>query len=140
MHLRQQVDDKMEMQLAPMVDVIFQLLIFFLCASTFNPPETELSVNLPVAGPSASMIEPIVEVTIEILEDGGVVVNNREYDSASSHALPQLTGMLSKLAMIFKNQPVIISPSEYVNHGRVVEVLNACAAAGVKNISFYATI
>ena len=141
MRLRKPAEEKMEMQMAPMIDIIFQIIIFFMCASTFNPPETELSVNLPVAGTPVKQVKPTPdEVTIEILDDGGVVINNREYDSTDSHSLPELTSMLAKLAMIFEDQPVIISPSLDVYHGRVVEVLNACAAAGIENISFYATI
>ena len=142
MRLRHVPEEETELQLAPMVDIIFQLIIFFLCASTFNPTETELAVNLPVAGkPPVKQVEPPPdEVMIEILDDGGIVVNNREYDSVSSHTLPELTAMLEKLGSIFKGQSVIISPSYEVHHGRVVEVLNACAAAKIENISFYATI
>ena len=130
-----------ELQLAPMIDVIFQLIIFFLCASTFNPNESELSVNLPVdATQQAKKIDIPDEVEITILYDGEVVVNDQGYDTADSHFLPELTTMLEKLISISLKQPVIIAPSPEVNHGRVVDVLNACAAAGVENISFYATL
>ena len=129
-----------ELQLAPMIDVIFQLIIFFLCASTFNPSEAELSVNLPVAPSTAKQTVVPDEVEITILSDGVVVINDKEYDSSDSHLLPELRGMLEGLISFSDKQPVIIAPSPDVYHGRVVEVLNACAAARVKNISFYATL
>ena len=134
-------EEDSEIQLAPMIDVIFQLIIFFLCASTFNPPETELSVNLPaVPTEQTQKVDIPDEVEITILADGGVVVMSTEYDTPGSHQLPQLRSMLVQLAAISEKQPVIIAPHPEAYHGRVVEVLNACAAAGITSISFYATL
>ncbi len=133
-------EEKPELQLAPMVDIIFQLIIFFMCATTFNPAETEMKVNLPVEAAATTQVAIPDEVIIEILNDGGIVVNDREYDSPSSKDLPTLRDMLTRLVDVFgKEQAVIIQPGDGVKHGRVVDVLSACAASRVSNISFYAS-
>jgi biopolymer transport protein ExbD len=78
------------------------------------------------------------EVNITIKSDGNVVVNNRTYDSPDSGKLPQLTDMLTKLKKAFPKQAVYIDPQKGVLHGRVVDVLNACTASKIENISFRA--
>ena len=140
MRLPRGAEEKAELQLAPMIDVIFQLIIFFMCATTFNPAETEMKVNLPTEAVETTQVAIPDEVVIQILNDGGIVVNNQEYDSPSSKDLPSLRDMLTRLVGAFgKEQAVIIQPGDGVKHGRVVDVLNACAASEVSNISFYSS-
>jgi len=139
MRLPTETEDKIELQMGPMIDIIFQLIIFFLCASTFNPTENELKVNLPTTQSASVNAKGLDDVTIYIAKNGSVVVNNKEYDSKDSRDLPQIVDMLSRLHAAFPDQGVIIQPEKGVMHGRVVEVLNACAGAGITDISFYAT-
>ena len=133
MRIRPEFEENGELQFAPMVDIIFLLIVFFLCASTFNPAEAEFPVPLGGGLPPTGD-----EVEIEILADGGVVINEREYDSPTSPVLPQLRALLARLVAVYEDVPVIIAPDSDVSHGRVVEVLNACAASQATNISFYA--
>jgi biopolymer transport protein ExbD len=139
MRLPTDTEDKIELQMGPMIDIIFQLIIFFLCASTFNPTENELKVNLPTTPSEAVSAKSLDDVTIYITKNGSVVVNNKEYDSKDSRELPQVIDMLTKLHTVFPDQGVIIQPEKGVRHGRVVEVLNACASSGITDVSFYAS-
>ncbi len=129
--------EKIEIQMAPMVDIVFLLLVFFMVTASFVVEESQLKISLPVVKASVSAEELPDEVVIHIMSDGGIAVNEREYDFPGSKELPELRAVLSKLASIFSNQNVIIEADGRVSHGRVVDVLNACAASGVTNISFY---
>ena len=133
-------EEKVELQMAPMIDVIFQLIIFFMCASTFLPTERQLKVNMPTSPMevTSQQIDIPDEVNIVIKGDGTVMVNNRPYDSPDSRQLPALSDMLAKLKKAFPKQAVYIDPEKGVLHGRVVDVLNACAASQIENISFRA--
>lgn len=128
---------KIEIQMAPMVDIVFLLLVFFMVTASFIVEESELKISLPVVKAAVSAEELPDEVVIHIMSDGGIAVNEREYDSSGSKELPELRAVLSKLASIFSDQNVIIEADGHVSHGRVVDILNACVASGITNISFY---
>lgn len=125
-------------QMAPMIDIVFQLIIFFMCASSFAILESQMDVNLPARAEVKPAEKTIEEVFINILADKTVLANGRQYDSAGSKDLPELKTMLTELASVFKDQVVIIQGEWQVPHERVVQVLNACAAAKIKNVSFVA--
>ncbi|MFA5334747.1 MAG: biopolymer transporter ExbD [Candidatus Omnitrophota bacterium] len=122
-------------QMAPMIDCVFLLLIFFMSASSFSAPEAQLNVNLPAV--STTTKDKIGEdVVVNVASDGSVVVNDKYYDSAESKDLPELVAMLTSLSQVFETQPVIIFAEDSVSHERVTDVLNACAAAKIKSVSF----
>ena len=120
-----------------MVDIVFLLLVFFMVSASFIVEESELKINLPATQAAVSAEEVPDEVLIHVMSDGGVSVNDREYDSPGSIELPQLRAMLRKLGSVFTDQNVIIQADGAATHGRVVDVLNACVASDITNISFY---
>ncbi|MBN2189601.1 MAG: biopolymer transporter ExbD [Candidatus Aureabacteria bacterium] len=129
--------EKTDFEIAPMIDVVFLLLIFFISTSSLKIQETQLGVDIPTqAGEQAQTEEIPDEVLITIKSGNRVFVNNKEYDSPESGMLDELTTMLYKLKMVYEKQGVIIDIEKGVKHGRVVDVLNACAAAKIDNISF----
>lgn len=127
--------DEPGFQMAPMVDIVFQLLIFFMCASSFFGSEAQLNINLPTVT-TVAPTKVAEDVIINILSDGSVTVNEKQYDSSESKDLPELVAMLTSLTETFETQPVIIYADWDVSHERVINVLNACAAAKVKSVSF----
>ncbi|MFA6356144.1 MAG: biopolymer transporter ExbD [Candidatus Omnitrophota bacterium] len=122
-------------QMAPMIDCVFLLLIFFMCSSSFTAPETQLNVNLPAVSTS-TQTEIGEDVIVNVLVDGNIVVNDKQYDDPGAKDLPELVAMLTSLSEVFVTQPVIISADPEVSHERVADVMNACAAAKIKSVSF----
>jgi len=137
MRFVKKLDIKTEFQVAPLVDVVFLLIIFFISTASFRLEESQLKVRLPGVGISSVSASEFEDVIISIKSNGTVMVNQQEYDSPTSNDLKQLRTMLKKLSSIFPDQGVIIRADAGALHGRVVDVLNACAASGIKNISFY---
>ncbi len=79
-------------QIAPMVDVVFVLLLFFMAAAGSQVIEKELNVSLP-SGQSASGPggPPTTPIMVEVRADGHVVVNNKDYGTAKE--LPGAAGL-----------------------------------------------
>lgn len=116
--------------MAPMIDVVFLLLIFFMSVSTFHQLETEEGIALPVADESKSLEDLPQSLMINVEENGNIIVNQNNYRPL------QLAGLLKEATSIRPDQAVIIRADKKVPHGKVAEILSACAAAGIWNISF----
>jgi biopolymer transport protein ExbD len=118
------------MQLAPMIDIVFLLLIFFIVTWQFSRSETELNVAVPTAEEGSELNRPKGEIIINVLPDGTIRVEGATVD------LHQLLEKLAAIAKQFKNQPVRIRGDGNVAYQRIVEVIDTCQKAGIWNISF----
>lgn len=125
-------------QIAPMVDVVFVLLLFFMASAGSQVVEKELNISLPSGrAASASSGIPSTPIIIDILPDGRIQMNNRVYDSPTSQELPELRAWLKEtIAKFGDKDPVILRPAPQTKHERVMEVLNAASASGVTKLSF----
>ena len=117
-------------QIAPLIDIVFLTLIFFMVLSIFNQLESEISISVPKARESKETVRGPGEIIINIKKDGTVIVNQKRL----SHE--KLEKMLKKISALFPNQPVIIRADEETYHKYVVKVLDACAGADIWNVSF----
>ena len=117
-------------QLAPLVDVLMLLLIFFLLTWNAARNENELDVKIPKATEAKEKIAPIGDVVVNVKADGTVVVNRRTLSA------PELTEMLRGLVQLDPNQAVVIRGDEAGAYKHVVGVLNTCSEAGVTNVAF----
>ncbi|MGV3530898.1 MAG: ExbD/TolR family protein [Chthoniobacteraceae bacterium] len=128
-------DGDMGFQIAPMVDVVFVLLLFFMASAGAQIVEKELTINLPSGATSNSTAStPII---IDIAPNGEVSMNNQSYGLAPDRNLTALREFLVKTVEDFGGKdPVIIRPAMDSRQERIVDVLNACAAAKVTNLTF----
>jgi biopolymer transport protein ExbD len=118
-----------------MVDVVFVLMLFFMASAGSQIVSKELSVNLPSGATAPSTgITPII---IEISGDGIVSMNTTSYGQPGDKNLQALRDWLKNAIETFGDKdPVIIRPSPDAKHERIIDVLNAAAASGVKNLTF----
>ncbi len=117
-------------QLAPLVDVLLLLLIFFLMTWNAARNENELDVKIPKATAAKEKSAPIGDVVINVKSDGNVVVNRRSLNTT------ELTDLLKGLVQLNSEQAVVIRGDEAGAYKNIVEVLNVCSQAGVSNIAF----
>jgi biopolymer transport protein ExbD len=125
----------LEIMMAPMIDMVFLLMVFFLCSSRFPEFEGKFDVQLPDAGQvrkDAPAVDIPDEVIVRVTRDGKLMVNE------SDKTEEELTGLLTLLAQLNPKQPVIIDGERDARHKHVVRVLNACYRASIANISFAA--
>lgn len=128
-------DGDLGFQIAPMVDVVFVLLLFFMACAGSQVVEKELNIKLP-AGQSAgtSQKTPIV---IDISTDGLVSINNQGYGKATDKEMTLLYEWLKNTIETFGGEdPVIVRPSPDAKHQFIIQVLNTASRAKVKNLSF----
>ncbi len=120
-------------QIAPMVDVVFVLMLFFMASAGMQTRERELPVKLPGIG-KRSVTLPIV---IEISDDGRVSVNEQVYGLPADQSLKELRKWMTSVVTQFGiDEPVIIRPGSDTRHERIMQVLNATAASGVAKVTF----
>ena len=129
-------DGDIGFQIAPMVDVVFVLMLFFMASAGSQIVENELNISLPsgaAAAPGSTQKTPII---IDISGDGQVVGNNTSFGTTTDRALLSLRDWLKATQGFGGEDPVIIRPNSDTKHERIIDVLNACAAAGIKNLTF----
>jgi biopolymer transport protein ExbD len=117
-------------QLAPLVDVLLLLLIFFLLTWNAARNENELDVKVPKASSAKEKTAPIGDVVVNVKADGNVVVNRRPLTSA------ELTDLLKSLVQLNSEQAVIIRGDEAGAYKNIIGVLNICTDAGITNVAF----
>lgn len=129
-------DGDIGFQIAPMIDLILVLMVFFMSTVALKQVENELGIQLPSKG-TASTQAAQQDLNIGIDEDGSINLNGDVVGGATDKELIGLRSRLKEQVELFDNRvPVIISPKPDVSHVRVIDVLNACSAAKIKNISF----
>lgn len=117
--------------LTPMVDVVFLLLIFYLAATTFQRDEVRLDLRLPTAksGLASKSEQPIV---VNVLADGRVHVDGREV------TLPALRQKLAAAGERNPEQTVLVRGDQQAQFGLGVQVLDLCRLAKIKKVDFAA--
>ncbi|MGR8940149.1 MAG: ExbD/TolR family protein [Gammaproteobacteria bacterium] len=127
-----------EISMAPMIDVVFLLLLFFMVTTTFNR-QTQVKIKLPeAAGPEAEAIPK--SVTLVIDADGLYYVKGA--DDMLHQLVDQkpetLLRELQKMAASSAELPFIISADGKTPHQAVISALDAAGRAGFTHITFEA--
>ncbi len=117
-------------QIAPMVDIVFLLLIFFLVTWNFSRNETELDVKVPKAREGKETRRAVGEVILNVKSNGTVVMNRRQMNAK------ELQDTLQKIASLYPDQAVILRGDESTDYRYVVEVLDTCRRANIWNVAF----
>jgi len=121
-------DEEPILNLTPMIDVVFQLLVFFMVATTFLDPEKEIGIELPEAA-SAAVAENVDELIINVFADGRIVVSGEDVPAES------LLATLKSAAQRDPETPVTIRGDRLVHHESIVQVMDACGRAGLYNLA-----
>ena len=134
-------DGDIGFQIAPMVDVVFVLMLFFMASAGSQVAERELNMNLP-GSKSPSTVNtandiPPIPIMVDISSDGQVSVNKQSYGSAKDKDLTALREFFKQSIEQFDSKnPVILHPDSETRHERIMDVLNAAGVSGVKNLTF----
>ncbi len=134
MKFNTKVPEPIGFQLAPMLDVVFLLLIFFVVTQKFILNEQDLKVKVPTAPKSTEETSRAInEMIINAREEDGdlVITIDREL-----HTLKSLKEMLEKQIGVDPNQPVRIRGDAQMSWQRMADVISTCSQAGVWNVSF----
>lgn len=120
-------------QLAPMIDIVFLLLSFFVASQIFAQWETQVPITLPTASDSWETPQRLPgEIIVNIKDDGTLVLNNQTL----THE--ELMATLRQISANFKGQPILIRADEETDYKHVFKVLDSCRGADIWNIKFAA--
>ena len=122
--------DQPGFQLAPMIDVVFILLSFFIASQIFSQWETEIDIKLPTAQTGTIPERLPGEIILNILQDGTITVNRQVLDEAG------LASLLDRIVKLFPGQPVLIRADRATAYQHVITVLDLCRQSDIWNISF----
>ena len=132
-------NEKMELQIAPLIDVVFLLLIYFIMAAQLIRKEGDIKFVLPADVPPTKQLDVPVEALILISEDGTVEIDAMQF-GASDILLTDLEVHLRGLNGMAVSQGskffVNLLPDKGAIHERIVQVMDACAAANVESLTF----
>jgi len=129
--------------MTPMIDVIFLLLIFFICTASFQPPEEILPTRLSLPGDIESdlPIDPEVldldQIVVKVLWRAGRAqwqINQVDYDR-----LAQVRAVLGEVKKVKVDLPVILDVDPPVPMENVIDVYDLCRGVGLERVQFAAS-
>lgn len=130
-------------QIAPMIDVVFVIMLFFMVMAGAVKVELEHNCQLPGTVDTAKEAAFAEEQVISINAQGEVAFNEDPIATADDHTLTNLRATLMRIKAncdAAKTPAVVTIASEAkAKHGRTMEVLDACAQAGISQVSFNVT-
>jgi len=140
MQLRRKDVQTVEMQMGPMIDMVFLLLVFFMVTAKPVKQESDVNIGLPGTVAQEEALDIPDEQRITIRADGQVVLNDQPMDTPTSETLPTLLAVLKRFketADANKSEPLItIDAEDKSTHQRIVAVLNVCAQAKISGVTF----
>ncbi|MCC7290564.1 MAG: biopolymer transporter ExbD [Phycisphaerales bacterium] len=110
----------------PMVDVLFNILIFFLLATSFKQLEREMQIALPYAAASGPLSATLRELVINVTDGGDMIVNGQAVAEAD------LRGMVTSLVAGNPGQKVTVRGDRTTAYANVVKALDICKGAGIQ--------
>lgn|SRR5690606_19709442 len=119
-------DEGVSVDLTPVIDMVFLLLIFFLVATTFHQTEREMQIALPFAQSAGPVSAALREIIVNVDVDGNIIVAGRQVDADA------LGEMIEQAVAANPEQKVTVRGDRRAAYGKIVAVLDVCKRAGVQ--------
>lgn len=130
MNFRHRRENEPEVNVTPLIDVVFLLLIFFMVSTTFKQ-EFEVGINLPQSSSEARVSETQLNVMID--KNGNFYVNNTKLVDNQTAILKQAMRKASKGN---RKLPVVINADAKTAHQSVIQVMDAARQLGFSRLTF----
>ena len=129
-----------DINVASLIDMVFLLLVYFMVTASLVKSEADLGIRLPGMVSQAESVDLPDEQIIEVKATGHVILNWRDFDRPDDPQLPQLVSTLTRYRLsadAAKVKPLVtITADDETLHQRVIDVMNACAQAGITGVTF----
>lgn len=123
-----QPENTAELELAPMIDVVFLLLIFFIVSWRFAKFEEDMDFSVPAAEELVQSKGQVGEIIVNVAADGSIILNSAVI------TLPALYKKLAPIAETFPSQAVILRSHADTELQSVINALDQIKKAGIKNV------
>ena len=131
MNFRSERRDEVDLDITPLIDVVFLLLIFFMVSTTFEH-NSEINITLPSSSKEITEAKPDA-VNVGLDAQGNVYINEKSLVNAQ---LETIKRALSDALVGLNEPPVIISADSNASHQSVVRVMDAARQLGLVKITF----
>jgi biopolymer transport protein ExbD len=140
MRVRRRDQQLVEMQMGPMIDMVFLLLVFFMVTAKPVQQESDISLGLPGTVAAEESVDLPDEQRIRIEDDGRVLLNDSTLGEPGDAALAALVATLKRFkesAEANRSEALVtLDAADGTDHQRIVDVLNACAKADLTGVTF----
>ncbi len=119
-------DSGAQIELAPIIDMVFLLLIFFLVATTFHQTEREMQIALPHAASAGAISTALREVVINVDADGRIIVSGSTIEPEALRAL------IGAAVAANPEQKITVRGDRSTAYANVVAVLDICKGSGIQ--------
>lgn len=127
------VQQSAELELAPMIDVVFQLLIFFIVTWQFARFERDMDISVPAAEEAENTDRQQGEIIVNVRADGDIVLNGRNVTR------DELLAKLKAISEAYPDQAVILRGASDADFQAIINVLDEIKKAGIWNVAFATT-
>lgn len=117
-------------QIAPMVDILLVLLVFFIVTWNFALTENELDVKVPTATAAKEQQSVVNQTVLNVRKNGTVVMNRKEL------TLEDLHKKLSQLSELYPDYAIIIRGDKQLPFEDLMAVMDICRQANIWNVAF----
>lgn len=132
MPLKIQRDDQSSINLTPMIDIVFLLIIFFMVGTKFselNETERDIAIRVPTVTNAKALTSSPRRRVINVHQDGRIVLDQK------SVTLDQLQNELASARQQYNKLGVVIRGDESSQYGRVANVFATCQKAGISDLN-----
>ncbi len=119
-------DDRLSIELTPIIDMVFLLLIFFLVATTFQQTEREMQIALPMAASAGPISASLREIIVNVDETGAIIV------SGQTVTADDLRSIVETAVAENPEQKVTVRGDRRTAYEHIVTVLDVCKGSGVQ--------
>ncbi len=119
-----------EFHLAPMVDILFILLIFFIVTTSYQAMEKELSIALPQSDNAVEIDQAGRDVIVNITDRGTYIINRKEY------SLDELRELLVRTKKMLGTTTILLRADKESLYQDIVDVMDLCSELKITRLSF----
>ncbi len=131
MNFRSERRDEVDLDITPLIDVVFLLLIFFMVSTTFEH-NSEINITLPSSSKGVTEKKPNA-VNVSLDAQGKIYING---EVISNGQIETIKMALSDALVGLKEPPIIINADSNATHQSVVRIMDAASQLGLVKITF----
>ena len=128
MPLKTHQDETPALNLTPMIDIVFLLIIFFMAGTKFTELERKIGLQIPSVSDATALSPAPEKRVINVYQDGRIELD-REFVSPK-----ELSARLKSAAAQYAELGVVVRGDADARHENVTQVLTACKKAGVNTL------
>jgi biopolymer transport protein ExbD len=128
MPLKTHIDEQPTLNLTPMIDIVFLLIIFFMVGTKFTELERKIGLKVPEVSNTGALTDAPERKVVNVYHDGAITLDRQPV------TLEELTQNLAAARSQYEDLGVLVRGDAAGRFQRVAEVLNACKQAGIQEL------